>query len=580
MNKHSVSNGNGFGLLARLHAVQTWRRLKAVGQQSKLLTGLIGLFIGCYAFLAFALFRAGLKFLGAFPGLGLVLTERLMFLLFAFLFFMLLFSNLVIGYTNLFRNKETSFLMSLPVRFEVIFRWKFVESTLLASWAFLFLISPLLVAYGLSRQAGWNFYIITIGLITLFLILPAVGGGWCAIALARFMDRRRFQLGILCFSLVSILVAVIWLKPEPVTDEMLETRVLAVMDKLLEKTQFAQFPFLPSYWLSSGVLHWADGARSTAGYFFATLAAHAMFLGFWSLTGSGKIFYDGFSEVQSRGGAFIRWRRPLLSGKREVTFNYEASWLERGMSLLAASWIQADVRALLLKDIRMFWRDTAQWGQTLVLFGLLGVYVINLRHFSQQLTNPFWVHLVSYLNLGACSLNLATLTTRFVYPQFSLEGKRVWIIGMAPLGLARVVRWKFALATFCSLLITASLMLLSCQMLKMPWERVTYFVGMVTLMTFTLNGLATGLGTLYPNFKEDQPSKIVSGFGGTFCLVMSFLYIVATVLILAISSPWSRNAEIKPWLPWVGLLAVGILSLLIGWVPYRLGLRKLAKVEL
>ena len=40
-------------------------------------------------------------------------------------------------------------------------------------------------------------------------------------------------------------------------------------------------------------------------------------------------------------------------------------------------------------------------------------------------------------------------------------------------------------------------------------------------MTFTFNGLAAGVGVLYPNFKENNPSKIVSGFGGTFCLVLS-----------------------------------------------------------
>ena len=91
----------------------------------------------------------------------------------------------------------------------------------------------------------------------------------------------------------------------------------------------------------------------------------------------------------------------------------------------------------------MFWRDTTQWAQSLMLFGLLAVYIFNLRHFSQQLTNPFWVHLVSFLNLGACALNLATLTTRFVYPQFSLEGRRLWIVGLAPLGLAGVVKTKF-----------------------------------------------------------------------------------------------------------------------------------------
>ena len=103
------------------------------------------------------MFYRGLQFIGTFPGLGAVLTERLLYLLFAFLFALLLFSNLVIGYTNFFRNRETSFLMSLPVTPQTIFRWKFLESALLASWAFLFLIAPLLAAYGLTHDARWHF---------------------------------------------------------------------------------------------------------------------------------------------------------------------------------------------------------------------------------------------------------------------------------------------------------------------------------------------------------------------------------------------------------------------------------------
>ena len=37
--------------------------------------------------------------------------------------------------------------------------------------------------------------------------------------------------------------------------------------------------------------------------------------------------------------------------------------------------------------------------------------------------------------IAVTGANLATLTTRFVYPQFSLEGKRLWIVGMAPRGI-------------------------------------------------------------------------------------------------------------------------------------------------
>src|SRR6266699_2347768 len=159
-------------LILRVNSLQIWRRLKSVREQSRLLTGIIVLFIVGYLGLSFWLFVQGLKFVAAFPGLGAVLTERLLYLLFAFLFALLLLSNLVISYTNLFRNREAAFLLSLPVPWETIFRWKFIESTLLASWAFLFLVAPLLAAFGLTRGVPWHFYIVTVLLLGLFIVLP------------------------------------------------------------------------------------------------------------------------------------------------------------------------------------------------------------------------------------------------------------------------------------------------------------------------------------------------------------------------------------------------------------------------
>jgi ABC-2 type transport system permease protein len=238
------------------------------------------------------------------------------------------------------------------------------------------------------------------------------------------------------------------------------------------------------------------------------------------------------------------------------------------------------VRALIVKDTRMFWRDTTQWAQSIVLFGLLGVYIFNLRHFSQQLSNPFWIHLVAYLNLGACSLNLATLTTRFVYPQFSLEGKRIWIVGLAPLGMVRIVLTKYWLSTSTSLVVTVGLITLSCYMLKMSIDRTFLFTIAVGVMTLTLNGLAVGLGVLYPNFKEENPSKIVSGFGGTFCLVLSFLYILGSVVLLAFASPWSNLALPEAWQSAACLGGFVGLSLLLGWVPMFLALRRVKRIEI
>jgi len=113
----------------------------------------------------------------------------------------------------------------------------------------------------------------------------------------------------------------------------------------------------------------------------------------------------------------------------------------------------------------------------------------------------------------------------------------------------------------------------------MPWNRTLYLALVISAMTFTLAALAIGLGALFPNFREDNPTKIVSGFGGTFCLVLSFLYIVASVATLAATSPWppAGHAHIR----WsiLGWLVFGGLSLLLGALPCRLGLRRAANFE-
>src|SRR5205823_6320185 len=150
-------------------------------------------------------------------------------------------------------------------------------------------------------------------------------------------------------------------------------------------------------------------------------------------------------------------------------------------------------------------------------------YVLNLRNVAFDFRNEFWETMISYLNLAASALTLSTLTTRFVFPQFSLEGRRLWIIGLAPIGLHKVLLQKFWLSSLASMAITVTLNVASSLMLHLPASRVVFFAASIAIMSATMCGLAVGLGALFPNLKEDNPSKIVSSFGGTLCLVVSFI---------------------------------------------------------
>jgi ABC-2 type transport system permease protein len=562
-----------FRLLLQINALSMGRKVLMLREKSRLWVGVIGLFLVGYAVMAYGLFFQGLRFLSRFPGLGGLLVERLLFLLFACLFGLLLLSNLVISYSNFFRNRESEFLLPLPIPPETIFRWKFLESVLLASWAFLFLIAPLLMAYGHVYRVDWHFYPVTGFLVALFIVLPGVAGSGLSLLLARYLDRRLFQ-GIL-LTLIGVLISVFFWRTQPtaVTEEMLlENRVLVVIDRLLDNTRIVQFPFLPSYWLSSAIQNWVEGAFRSAVFYGGVLLSYTLFFGLVSMTRFGAVLHEASSCVRSRGSILGRWswlRRLRTSPETPVTTR---SLLERCVESLPG--LPGDVGAILVKDIRVFWRDTTQWGQTLMLFGLLTVYLMNLRHFT-------WVSITSFLNLGACSLNLATITTRFVFPQFSLEGRRVWLMGLAPLGLARVVGWKFLTASVLTGFLTLSLTLLSCWMLHLDGAHTVYFMIAMGVMTFVLNALSVGLGTLYPNFAETNPGKIVSGFGGTFCLVLSFVYILGSVLLLAFGSPWGWRGEDQDSTR-AGLtgVAFALMSLAAGGIPLRLALRRAATMEL
>ncbi|MDR3459864.1 MAG: hypothetical protein P4N60_20740 [Verrucomicrobiae bacterium] len=557
-------------LLLRVNAIHSWRRLLSIREQSRLLSSIITIFVLGYLVLAFELFYHGMRFVAKFPGLGAVLTERLLYTLFAFLFALLLLSNLIISYTNLFRNRETAFLLTLPLSRDTIFRWKFIESMILASWAFIFLIAPLLVAFGLVRDVPWDFYLLTAVLMSLFIILPCVLGSALAIGIGRHLDRKTFQVVLMVIAVVLLAFVAFWWKTNPVDDDLLDKRTLEALDRLLAKTRFTLFPFLPSYWLSSSLLQWAEGITSGAIFFAGVLLSHTLFFGSIAFTRFGNIFYDTASAVQSRapGGGF---QFSFLSAEKH---SRKPGLLERWFDKIPH--MQPDTKAIAVKDLRMFWRDTTQWGQSVMFFGLLGAYIINLRNFTHQLTSPFWIHAVAFLNLGACAFNLASVTTRFVFPQFSLEGRRLWIVGMSPMGLPRIVMTKYWLASLLSLVVTLALVTLSCYLLKMPWDDVAFFGAVVTVMTFALNGLAIGLGVLFPNVKETNPNKIVSGFGGTLCFVLSSVYIIASLALLVLGGGGFHSRS-----DWVitSIAAFVVLSVVIGWLPMRIGLKHLKDFE-
>jgi ABC-2 type transport system permease protein len=574
-----------FRLLAGVNARILRRHVLAVREKSFLMVSVITLFVVGYWFAGYTVFFMGFHRLGELPGMQGMVVDRMLYLFFAFLFLMLMFSNMIIGYSTLFKSQETQWMLTLPVRSLDVFRWKLMETTLLASWAFLFLSAPLMAAYGNARHVSGGFYLKVFLLFIPFTVIPAAIGCIAILIVTRYLHRHIFKWALFGVSFVAILCAILFLKPMQAED-LEKAQVVAALHELLHTSRVAVQPILPSYWVASSMIAWGEGWSGRGAFFFLVLLSNAMMATLVSVTVSRHLYYEGWSRNHSQG--HFELGVPLLDTPISLP---HTAFVERFVNLWPR--MHHATRALVIKDIRVFWRDTSQWSQFVIFFGLLGLYVLNLRSVAYDRNMELWASFVSFLNLGASSMTLATLTTRFVFPQFSLEGKRLWMIGMVPYGLKRVLLEKFWLSSVCTAAITLVLMLTSSWMLQIPGWLTLLFASTVVVMSFALCGIAVGIGALFPNFssgstanrRDDNPAKIVSGFGGTFCFILSLIYVV--VVIGAEVTPMYAGLAVgglgergQPWGFVLSWIFVSLLSLAATSIPMSLALKKVESLEI
>jgi ABC-2 type transport system permease protein len=344
--------------------------------------------------------------------------------------------------------------------------------------------------------------------------------------------------------------------------------------KLMQGSRAATNPFLPSSWLAMAIRNWSIEGMGAGGlFFFLLLLSYALFGLVLAFEIAGRGYYGSWSAAL--GSQAERQQRASEAKRQRNQRTTVLGWLQARLRPLSPRMV-----ALVFKDVRVFWRDPVQWTQFMIFFGLLCIYVANLRNVAIEFNKGYWGTLVSYLNLAASALTLSTLTTRFVFPMFSLEGRRVWILGLSPVGLRGVVLQKFWASFISSALITVALMGASSVILHLGWSRAVFFGGTILLMSAALSGLAAGLGALFPDFKEDNPSKIVSSFGGTLCLVISFVYNTAIVAILAVPDMFESTGHALPIPRWLAPLIATAISLSVAAIPMSLALRRVKSLEI
>lgn len=556
-----------YGTYWRSKLITAGNEIRSVRRESKLKIAVVSSFFFLFLVVGWWLFFKGFGFLHDFP-VGDLLAIRIIALFFLTLFAMLVFSNILVAYSTLYKSKETDFLFSLPMEDREIFANRFIEAVAYSSWAFLFLGMPLMVSYGVVFELKWYFYPALPLFFVPFIVIAGMLGTMLIVVLMRIFPAISFK-GLVAIIAVLALASGYFLIRSFSVSRISE---LEIIDQILSALKTTQSPFFPSHWLNEGLLSAGRANLRESAFYFCLLLSNALMLMMVSLGLSRFLYYKGWAAL--RGHSLVRYYPP---GK---------GVLARLETLVQP--LRSPMRSLAMKDLRLFWRDPSQWAQFAIFFGLLILYITNLWNYEKYI-GPEWQTRIAFLNLAAGALVLAVLTTRFVFPLFSLEGKRFWIVGLAPLKRSGLVMQKFVLSIATTLLFTETLMLVSSHALKLDTTVTVVCCVTMFFMNFSMAGLSVGLGAMYPNFREDNPARIVSGLGGTLNFILSMLYVTTVVLIEGIVFWEYSNREGSRLVSLLGMsfgeaiaLALALviaISLFTAAVPMWLGIRNVNRLE-
>ena len=476
---------------------------------------------------AFGLLYRVLTYFAGVAEIGPLLAGKLLGLLLLSFAAILLLSNIIAALSSFFLARDLDLLMSSPVDWLPHYASRLLETMVHSSWMVLLLSVPMLAAYGLAFDGGITYVLVALAGFVPFLIIPAALGSTITLLLVNLFPARRTKdilsvIGVLAAAGLVVLFRLI--RPE----QLARPEGFRSLVEFISILRGSSSPFLPSDWLQRALMGSLTGRGELLPmYLLWSTAAAFVVLGallHW------RLYHVGFTKAQEGAQRFAR-EGP---GTKALRFVLQPLGVLR--------------RELVLKELRMFFRDSTQWSQLILLAVLVVVYVVNIRYLP--LTGDgmtfFIVNVIPFMNLALSGFVLASIAARFLFPAVSLEGRTWWLLRSSAMSMRDLLWAKYWTGTLPLLVLAVGIVTVTNVLLQVSPFMFAVSVGTITLMTFALASLAIGFGTLYPRFESENAAQIPTSFGGLL-FMMTAVGLIGAVLVL----------EARPIYTWLGARSAG-----------------------
>jgi ABC-2 type transport system permease protein len=440
--------------------------------------------------------------------LGIILSLKIFQMSWIILFAMLIFSCMVSAVSSLFLSQDNEIICAAPVSPADIFFLRYTTTTIYTSWMMVIFSLPVYFAYGRVFNADFPYWPLMLAGVVATAATANCIGLLITIPLVNLFPARRTKDIIvylfLCFGLFFYIIFRL-MRPE----DMLNPDQFSQFIDYLSSISRPTGPYLPAGWAANLLsLYLLDHEIDWLLLALILITPPALFiLGEWAMQ---RWFFPAYSKAQESFGGY---RRFITKTKR----------------LHAWYWI-------LLKEMKTFLRDSAEWAQLFMIGALVVVYLYNFKLLPVK-RSPFAVdfitNIISFLNIGLTGFIITSLAARFVFPSIGAEGGAFYIIQKAPLSVRRFLLYKCGFYAIPFTVLSLFLVVTSDHLLHINGPMWWISVTVSTLITWTVIGLALGFGAIYADFKAENRAAALGGMGA---ILFLFTAMTFEFMVLAIGS--------------------------------------------
>jgi len=497
--------------------------------------------------------------------IGPLLAGKLLGLMLVGFFSILLLSNVITSLSGFFLAKDLDLLVAGPVDWLNLYLAKLLETIVNSSWMVALMAIPMFAAYGFVYDGGYWFPLFVAAVFLPVIIIPGVVGSALTLVLVNVFPARRTRdilsvIAVLTAGGIVLLFRVV--RPERFARPEGFRSLVDFVAVLRGPTS----PYLPSEWAQSAIMSWLQYRVDYLPVYMLWTTA-AVLVVFGALLHRG-LYLKGFSKAQESSA---RWARAGVIQRLSHA-------LLRPLGILR--------RELVLKELRIFFRDTTQWSQLILLAVLVVVYVFNIKFLplrGEGITF-FLLNVVPFLNLALSGFVLSSIAARFIFPSVSLEGRTLWLLRSSPMAMSDLLWSKFWVGTLPLLILAVAIVGITDWLLAVNAFMFGVSVLTIVFMTFAIAGLALGFGTLFPQFETENAAQIPTSFGGLL-FMMSSIAVIGLVVTLEARPVYiylRAQAFGEPLEPLTMSLGFGAALILCGIatvVPIRIAQKRLNAIE-